>query len=148
VKPDVDKLLEVSALALMARIGPALSAPYEQSSAITLGVMLLALREEFERAAARRVSENAELRRIFREAVPVVADAALAERIAAAAGGADDDFAVSALERSNAALRALLIELHAHVEELASPEARRLDETIWRELVASTERRRLSFAMF
>jgi hypothetical protein len=148
VKPDVDKLLEVSAVALMTRIGPALGTSYEQSSAGTLGVMLLALREEFERAAARRVAENAELRRLFAEALPVVADAALAERLAAAAAGADEDLAVSALERGNAGLRALLIELHAHVEQLSGPEARRLDEAIWRELVASTERRRLSFALF
>jgi hypothetical protein len=41
-----------------------------------------------------------------------------------------------------------LIELHAHVEEQGAPWARALDAEIWRELVASTERRRLSLAPF
>jgi hypothetical protein len=48
----------------------------------------------------------------------------------------------------NAALRGLLVELHAHVEALDTPAARRLDEAIWSELVVSTERRKLSLSFF
>jgi hypothetical protein len=55
---------------------------------------------------------------------------------------------VPELEAGNRALRALLIELHAHVEGLESAEARRIEAAIWRELAASTQRRKLSLGPF
>jgi hypothetical protein len=78
----------------------------------------------------------------------VVANAELADRLAAAAGAEDAGLSVSELEQGNVALRGLLIELHSHLEELDSPESRRLEQEIWRELVASTERRRLAIGIF
>ncbi|MBW2374169.1 MAG: hypothetical protein JRF70_16705, partial [Deltaproteobacteria bacterium] len=96
----------------------------------------------------RRVEENRELRRLFAEAAPAVEDAELRARLEAAAAGSDEDLAVSALEASNSVLRVLLIELHAHVEELDSDAARGVEQAIWRELVASTERRRLAMGPF
>ena len=48
------------------------------------------------------------------------------------------------LEAGNRALRSLLIELHAHVEGLPGDGARRIEAAIWRELAASTERRKLA----
>lgn len=133
---------------LMGQIGPALPTSYQQSSAMALGAILLSTSEEFERAAARRVEENTSLRRLFGAARSVVTDSELGARLEQAAASSDGDLAVSALEASNARLRALLIELHAHVEEIESPEARSLDDAIWRELAASTERRKLAFASF
>ncbi len=94
------------------------------------------------------MEENRALRRLFADAVPAVEDAELRGRLEVAATGADGDLKVSALEASNAALRGLLIELHAHVEELESPAARRAEDAIWRELAASTERRRLVIGPF
>jgi len=148
VKPDVDRLLEVAAVELIGKIAPALPTHYEQSNASALGALLLATREEFERGAARRIEENAALRGLFAEARAAVADADLRTRLDEAARGVDEDFTIGALEAANAALRGLLVELHAHVEELDTPAARRLDEAIWSELVASTERRRLSLSFF
>ena len=58
----------------------------------------------------------------------------------------DASLRVPDLDAANLALRALLIELHAHVEELPGAEARRLEAAIWRELAASTERRKLSLS--
>jgi hypothetical protein len=110
--------------------------------------MMIAVGEEFERAASRRVDENQALRRLFADAVPAVEDAELRGRLEVAATGSDGDLKVSALEASNSALRGLLIELHAHVEELESAPARRIEEAIWRELAASTERRRLAIGPF
>ena len=106
------------------------------------------VREETERAAARRVDENAALRALFARAAEQVADTELRRRLGAAAASRDPSLLLSELERANAELRALLIELHAHVEEQAAQWARALDAEIWRELVASTERRRLSLAPF
>jgi hypothetical protein len=148
MKPDVDRLLEVAAVELIGKIAPALPTRYEQSNASALGALLLATREELERGAARRIEENAVLRDLFAEARAVVADADLRTRLDDASRGADEDFSIGALEGANTALRGLLVELHAHVEELDTPAARRLDEAIWSELVASTERRRLSLSFF
>lgn len=148
MKPDVDRLLEVAAIELIGKVSPALPTRYEQSSTAALGALLLATREEFERGAARRIEENGALRRLFAEALAVVEDAALRARLDAAAHGVDEDFTIGGLEASNAALRGLLVELHSHVEELDTPAARRLDDAIWDELVASTERRRLGLAFF
>ncbi len=147
MKPDVDRFLEVATAHLMARTAPALEG-YEQASVSVLGGMLIAVREEFERAAARRVEENGALRALFSEAASLVQEAALAARLREAAAGAEASLRVTDLEAGNAALRALLIELHAHVEALEGEAARRLEDAIWRELVASTERRRLSFGAY
>jgi len=110
--------------------------------------MLLEVKQELDRAAARRVEENAALRSLFAEAVPAVDDTDLRRRLDEAAQGEDTSLVVSDLEQGNAELRALLIELHAHVEELESAAARTIDEAIWRELIASTERRRALIGSF
>jgi hypothetical protein len=110
-----------------------------------LGGMITAVQQEFERGAARRVEENEALRVLFRKAAPILKDNAnLAGRLAEGAAGNDESFLISELDRTNARLRALLLELHAHVEEVDTPEARQIEEAIWAELVASTERRRLT----
>lgn len=148
MKPDIDRFLEVAAINLMTQIAPSLPAGYQQSNANVMAMMLMAVREEFDRAAARRVEENRAVRRLFGDAAPVVQDAALRQRLETAAGGDDASFTISDLERGNAQLRGLLIELHTHVETLDSPQARAIEAAIWRELAASTERRRLMMGPF
>ena len=148
MRPEPSRFLGVAAEHLMVKTAGALAPGYEQSSVSVIGLMLTQLGQEFERAAARRIEENGALRRIFADAVDVVADDDLRAKLAEAARGEEPDFAVSALEQSNCALRALLIELHVHVEELDSQAARSLEAEIWRELVASTERRKLGIGPF
>ncbi len=143
MKPDMGRLLEVAAGHLMGTTAPLLGEAYEQSNVSVLGMMLLAVRHEHDRAAARRVEENRELRRMFARTSAVVGAGGLSKRLEAAAEAEDTDLTVSALEESNAELRGLLIELHAAVEEIDSPEARTLEEEIWRELAASARRRSL-----
>jgi hypothetical protein len=148
MRPEPSRFLGVAAGHLMVKTAGALAPGYEQSSVSVIGLMLTQLGEEFERAAARRIEENGALRRIFADAVDVVGDDDLRAKLAEAARGGDPDFSVSALEQGNCALRALLIELHAHVEELDSQAARSLEAEIWHELVASTERRKLGIGPF
>jgi hypothetical protein len=148
MKPDPKRFLEVAAAHLMMSVAPALGPGYEQSNVLVLAGMLLSLGEELDRAAARRVEENRALRALFAEAASAAVDAGLRQKLVAAAAGEDADFHIAALEASNAALRALLIELHAAVEELEGAEARRIEDEIWRELAASTERRRLAMQPF
>ncbi len=148
MKPDAGKLLAVAAGHLMMRTAPALGPGYEQSSVAGLAALLKAAGEEFERGAARRVEENTELRRLFGEGAGACENPDLCGRLAEAAAGSDESLLLSELERSNAGLRELLIELHAHVETLDSDAARGLERAVWRELLASTERRKLGLGSF
>ena len=148
MKPEASHALERLMQALLTEIAPAVTPPYRQASVTMQAMMLAAIREEIDRAASRRVEENRALRVLFADAAALVRDTALGERLAAAAGGVDESLLVPALEASNRALRALLIELHAHVETLGSAAARRLETAIWRELAASTERRKLALGPF
>ena len=148
MKPDVPLALQKLAGSLLTEIAPAVGVDYLQRNTAVSAIMLQLASEEWERAAARRVEENVALRALFREAAGVAAEAALRARLAAAAAGGDADLRISALDAANASLRALLIELHAEVETLDGPAARRLEDAIWVELRRSTERRALSLAPF
>lgn len=143
MRPDPQRVLEQCARHLL--LDPLLAAQprYQQAGIAITASLLIAVREEFDRAAARRVEENAALRALFARGAGVVADAALAARLREAASSRDASLLVPALDADNRALRALLIELQTHVEALAAPAARELDEAIWRELAASAERRKL-----
>jgi hypothetical protein len=148
VKPDPQRVLEQTAQLLATDTAAAVQPRYRQAGVGMLAGLLIAVREEFDRAAARRVEENRVLRDLFARAAGVVADAALAVRLREAAAARDESLLIPALEASNQALRSLLVALHAHVETLATPAARELDAAIWRELAASTERRKLSLGAF
>jgi hypothetical protein len=113
-----------------------------------IATMLALAGEDWDRAASRRLEENRRLREIFREAANVIKKPSLNARLTELARTKDEGFRISALERNNCLLRATLIELHARVESESGPEARRLEGSIWSELVCSTERRRLSTAPF
>jgi hypothetical protein len=148
MRPPVPTVCQRVAADLMERVIPAISPAYHQGTIGMVATLLSLVGEEWDRAASRRLEENDRLREIFREAAGVVKDAELKERLAELAETRDRDLRVSALEKSNCELRAALIELHAQVESQTGPEARRLEDVIWKELAASTERRRFSSAQF
>jgi hypothetical protein len=143
MKPEPSHALERLMQALLGDVMPNVQPSYRQASVMANAMIVAAVREEIDRAAARRVEENAALRALFADAAAAVEDAALGERLAAAARSSDASLLVPALDESNRALRSLLIELHAHVEALPGDAARRVEAAIWRELAASTERRKL-----
>ncbi len=148
MKPDVPNVLEVLTGTLMFDVAPNVTPSYRQSSIGVTAILLGMMREEWDRAAARRLEENEALRGLFRESRLAVSDTDLRRRLDEAAAARDASFRVSDLERGNEALRKLLIELHEHVELETSAEARRVEDAIWRELSASTERRKLALAPF
>jgi hypothetical protein len=148
LKPEPSLVLERVVQALLAEIAPAVAPRYRQAGVAMQATLLAAAREELDRAAARRIEENAALRALFAQAAPLVRDAALRTRLSDAAGQEDASLLVPDLEAANQSLRALLIELHAAVEALEGEPARELEAAIWRELTASTERRKLSVAPF
>lgn len=96
----------------------------ERASDLGLSALLLVLAAEtWDRQAAILVEENRAVRALLGEA------------------GADEDLRLSALQAENDRLRAALVEAHAAAE--AAGDAARQD-AIWAELIAATERRRLS----
>ena len=148
MKPDVGAVLETVAAKLLFEMAPQMQPPFMQGTITVLGILFSMLREEWDRCAQRRVDENRAMRQLFRHAQAHVSDDALRQRLAAAADGADDSVRLSDLDAANDALRSLLIELHAHVEDQPGAAAREVEDRIWQELLASTERRRFSLAPF
>jgi hypothetical protein len=148
VKPDVPVALQKLSLSLLVEIAPTIAAEYPQRSAGVAALMLQIAAEEWDRAAARRAEENAALRALFREALPVVSDRGLREDLEASAGSRDDDLRLTALDAANRELRRRLIALQAHVETREGEAARRVEAAIWAELRRSTERRAVPLAPF
>ena len=116
---------------LRERIAPAVEDKFAAETA-RLAEMLLTLNAGWvDDAAAIRVAENAQIRALFAEAAPVIADAVLAGHIAEAAGSRDPGLKISELDRESNRLRRLLAELHAHVDEIG---AQNFSQRIWRAL--------------
>lgn len=148
MRPNVEAVCRKMAEDLLVRVLPEVSPTYHQGTVGMVASVFSIIGEEWDRAASRRIEENDRIRELFREAAPCVNDAVLKSRVLALADTRDSDFHISALEKQNCDLRAALIELHAHVETQPGPDARRIEATIWKELLESTKRRRLLSAQF
>ena len=148
MKPDPTRVLEVMAERWMVELAPHVEPAYRRSSVSLEAVLLLCAREEWDRAAARRVEENGALRALFADAAVEVEDTGLRRRLEAGASCEDPSLRVEDLERVNQELRRLLIELHGYVETWKAPAAPRIEAAIWQELRLSTERRRLALGPF
>jgi hypothetical protein len=148
MRPRVEIVLQTMAADMFERVMPAIASSYHQGTAAMIASIMAIASDEWDRAASRRVEENDRMRELFRQSAPAVNDASLRKRILELADTRDQDFHISALENNNCALRAALIELHAHVETQTSAEARKVEDAIWDELAKSTERRRLMSAQF
>ena len=144
MKPDVTDVLADLAQRLAGEIAPQVQPAYLAGTLGMTAGLLSAVKEEFDRAAHRRVEENTAIRSLFGKAEGLALDPGLAERLASLAATKDGDLRVSALEASNATLRGALIALHAAIETMGGAQAEALNAAIWAELTASTERRRLS----
>lgn len=147
MRPDVPAVLNDHAKRLAERIAPQLTG-FDANSVMMISFMLTMTAEEWDRAASRRVEENAAIRAVFKDAADAVRDPGLAKRIQELAATADTDLRIAALETANNRLRAALADLHAHVESIEGADARRIEEVIWSELRRSVDRRRVAIANF
>jgi hypothetical protein len=143
---DLVRLLQTMGGSLMAGSALTLREDYQQKTALVLGVLLMMAGEEGDRLVERLAQENAALRSLFGRAATALAGSALAERLTDAAAGRDASLRISSLQSENHRLRALLVEVHAFVEEDERPEARPLEAEIWSELARSNQRRSLTLA--
>ena len=141
MRPSCDTILQTVANALMTEHMPAATTEKAEADFGLSAVLIGVVSEELERAAARRIEENEELRRLFSESLSVIEDERLREQLKESAEGEEGDYRVSALDKVNGALLEVLIELHSHVEGLEGESARRTEEAIWQVLENWTKRR-------
>ena len=135
MKPSIPAAVANLAALLRDDIAPNLTG-FRAGNAGMMAAMFDMVAEEWDRAAARLVAENATLRSLLVRG-GVTGDL-----------GDDSDLRVSALEAGNEKLRALVTELHAAVEERSDAEAQSLEDAIWDALRISVESRRIASANF
>jgi hypothetical protein len=138
MKPEVDQILNTSAMQLIGAIAPQLSTSYAQSSASLLGFMMMLSAQEYDRAADVRAAENADIRALFAGIVSHMKDKALRTRLEAAANSEETSLKISALDAVNMELRKLLIEAHTHAETLG---VGNIEKKIWDTLRIAAGRR-------
>lgn len=152
MKPDCDVYLGALVRELTEDLAPCLPGTWEQAAVMRHALLLPVVSQEFERAAHRRVQENAALRALFAQAIGIVKEPALLARLQAAATSHDASLLVSELDAGNRALRGLLVDLHAYVETLSEAashsDIESLETAIWQELAASTLRRAVTLGRF
>jgi hypothetical protein len=137
--PSVPVVLNGLARTLLMELAPQVAVAYAGQTVQLAGALAMMIAQEFDRAAARLVEENAAVEALLADS----GDAGLA----ALAARRQPSLLVSDLQARNRELRAALIRLQARVETLDTPEARALEARIWAELVESTRRRLLDMAM-
>ena len=142
MRPDAGRVLNGVAVALMTRVAPEIRTPFGQQLAGLSAVLLRVVATEFDRIADRLSVENAAVAAILSDAAAVLPDASLNVRAREAANAATlPDLRVSTLQAINDRLRAILVDVHAAIEETPGEEARAMEERIWEELRESTRRR-------
>ena len=141
MRPQCDHILRTLGTVLATKYMPMLETDHARAEMGLTALILGVISEEFERVAHRRIEENRELRKIFKEAVQIVTDGDLKNRLVEASEKMEVDFHTSALDQLNCELQEVFIELHAHVEDLAGPDARALEEIIWQEIEKRVKRR-------
>lgn len=141
MRPSGEIILQTVANSLMTEHMPAATVEKTKAELGLSALLMGVVSEELERAVARRVEENQEVRKLFSESLSVVKDQALKSRLGKAAEGEESDYRVSAMDKANCDLLELLTELHGHVEGLEGEGARKVEEAIWKALENWTKRR-------
>ncbi len=124
------------AMKLAADIAPAAATEYAGVNAGLMAMLLLALAQEHERAAAVRMADIDAIKVLFRQAESAHPDAPGAGKRASFCEREPKSLLLSDLDRFHAEGLAALIELHAWCEGEDSA----LDRAIWDFLVEHTER--------
>jgi hypothetical protein len=119
------QILDRSADALAGRIAPQLRTPHLAGTANLIALLMKFSAREMERGAEIRHAENIGMRALFAELAHIVRDGDLRRRLGAAAAEDDASVVLSELDRTNADLKRLLIELHIQVEEAGDRKAER-----------------------
>lgn len=153
MKPSIETVLDVLMESIREDALPALADSYAGQQ-LQRGLQLLqSVADGLDDAAAWRMAEIQSMYGLFGEALAgVIDDPALAASLAHVGNVpqvlSPESLTITALDRRLDSLRALLVALHAWSETSSSPLAGTVNQSIWKELRQSTERRKLSVARF
>jgi len=126
------------AVKLVQSVAPETASPYAMATTGLISMLLLAMAQDHERAAANRMADIEDMQRLFRDAATAHPDAPGGVERAAFCTGAPAGLMISQLDAFHAAGLTTLIDLHAWAEEHAPS----LSDAIWDFLVSHTERNR------
>ncbi|HVY02596.1 MAG TPA: hypothetical protein VG983_02980 [Caulobacterales bacterium] len=129
MKPTIAQYLAGASATLMREIAPQVDS-YGRGHLGAIGAILSFAAREADRAADTLAREQDALRALFADAAEAPFAADLRARLREAAQAPRASLRVSDLERENAALKTLLIELHEAVE--ARPDGAELEARIWK----------------
>jgi hypothetical protein len=136
----IDNALHGIAELLRERISPEIGDPFAAQMARLSCMLLTICANGVDDAAEIRVEENAAIRAILGDGAAIV-DPALSLRLSAAAASVDAGLKIGVLDGENHRLRGLLVEAQAVIERRDDPDARAMDQRIWRLLEAIESKR-------
>jgi hypothetical protein len=144
--PRMDQVAFGAAGSLGAGVVPHLTLPYALGTAAGAAALLVFMAQDMDRGAERRVREIAGMKELLARAPEVgdLPDSLRGRLCAAAASLPPASVSLSALDDHRAPLLALLIELHAAVEDSPGSAARALERSILEHLLATAEARALA----
>jgi len=143
MRPEIDKILETTAMQMMTQIAPQLPPGYTQNSTGLLTMLLNFCAQEYENGAETRAAENRELRNLLAELEASVEDVRLRVKLGAVMGERDASLKISDLNYSNAQLKKLLIDVQTYLETRNDDQAKLARREIWAVLKASAKQRLL-----
>jgi len=145
MNPPADAALRSLMATLMAEVAPKMGDDYAKASVNIIAVVQMLVAEEFDRAAAVRFWENAEMRKLLAQAARVLNDVDGSTSLPPAADNDAVDLRISILNRTNAALKEQLIAVQTRLEARSDSAAAALRRTLWQFLVEAAQRRAFSF---
>jgi hypothetical protein len=143
MRPEIDRILETTAMQMMTQIAPQLPPGYTQNSTGLLTMLLNFCAQEYENGAETRAVENRELRNLLAELEASVEDVRLRVKLGAVMGERDASLKISDLNYSNAELKKLLIDVQTYLETRNDDQAKLARREIWAVLKASAKQRLL-----
>ena len=140
--PNTPKAIAFLAQRLFTHVLPEQRTNFGVADVALLGLLFEMVGQDFDRAAQARLEDLREMRAIFAQARALALGDALVARLDEAVARDLSDVRVSRLDEAHALHCRVLIELHASIEELGTPEAARLDRLVWEHLERHAERHR------
>jgi hypothetical protein len=143
MKPGIDHMMMLMAGTLAEKVMPAIpEADYATGHVRMIALMQVLLAQVVDKAADILITENTAMRALFAEASKSPL-AGLSGRLKEAAATSDASARLSVLEEGNAMLKAVLIDLHLHVDDNEADWARKLNQRILSFLKDSADARML-----
>lgn len=131
MRPSIPQLLVGAAGTIRNALGGMRGESYAMASMGTLGMLLILMSQEADRAAETLVSEQDAIRALFADAAGHALPEPLRARVAEAARGVRASLRVDVLQAETNDLKALLTELHAWLETSPFDWAEALEARIW-----------------